>query len=590
MYENVTGDYLIAIQKSSRTFRAKVADSDGDDIECEVLSFKTYRASSDGTDLTAGCSYPQSVEIECYTEGLNIGDEITLHVGLVIYEGSSVYRTEYVQCGIFTITERTENDGAVSVKGYDVLYTRGSKIFIPPGPEDDRDLVSVATRVANQLGVGINADCITEHDYAGLDVYTFPETCTLAEAAGYVAGMIGGNAYIGRYGVLEMRPYGEGNAISAMDRARDVRLTTDRRNVTGIIVDTGEEELSYGHNGHVLRMYNPMADYSEALENISVNLYTVEYCGGTVLGLLGDPRVDPWDKIWINSKKSILCGSLTMEYDGGLTMDVESYATSSAETDIESKGPSESKLDQLEDDIRNSNSLFESIEELPDGSSVYYMHDNKDLNKSLQVWKFSGNGIELSTDGGESYPYGLTVDGDLIQRYIEAVTIKASQIVADMLTVGGDGISGIKLINEAGREAASINEYGAWFEEIDCQRIGNQSEDTRTSDACVEIDGMKSRALNMGMPSKQIITELQPTDNLNNYKTPGYYYCANSTDAGNITNCPVKYGFRMEVKLLGSTTRGMQIFYPHTTTPEYYMRKWSGNNWYAWHRFSGTAV
>lgn len=197
-------------------------------------------------------------------------------------------------------------------------------------------------------------------------------------------------------------------------------------------------------------------------------------------------------------------------------MDVESYATSAAENDIESKGPSESKLDQLEDDIRNSNSLYETMEELPDGSSVYYMHDRTEIKKSLQVWKFAGNSIELSTDGGESYPYGLVVDADLIQKY--------------------------------------------------------------------------AGSLNMGMPSNQIITELLPTDNLNNYKTPGYYYCANSTDAGNITNCPVKYGFRMEVKLLGSTTRGMQIFYPHTTTPEYYMRKWSGNNWFAWHRFSGTAV
>lgn len=77
---------------------------------------------------------------------------------------------------------------------------------------------------------------------------------------------------------------------------------------------------------------------------------------------------------------------------------------------------------------------------------------------------------------------------------------------------------------------------------------------------------------------------------LDDYKTPGNYTCANASTAGGIAHVPINAAFRMIVmRVVGSTTaRFLQIVFPNTYV-RFYMRFYGGSSWGAWRLFGDVA-
>ena len=86
-------------------------------------------------------------------------------------------------------------------------------------------------------------------------------------------------------------------------------------------------------------------------------------------------------------------------------------------------------VEQLAKDLSNSSGMFMTQEQQPDGSIIYYMHDKKTLAESMIVWKLTALAFGISTDGGKTYPYGFTVNGEAIVNLLYAEGIDVNNLV-----------------------------------------------------------------------------------------------------------------------------------------------------------------
>lgn len=93
--------------------------------------------------------------------------------------------------------------------------------------------------------------------------------------------------------------------------------------------------------------------------------------------------------------------------------------------------------------LQNSSGLYTTQAVQADGSTIFYLHDRQTLEGSTVVIKINAEAIGISTDGGQNYATGLTVDGDAIVRILSATGVNADWINAGVL-------QGIKIIGEEG--------------------------------------------------------------------------------------------------------------------------------------------
>lgn len=87
-------------------------------------------------------------------------------------------------------------------------------------------------------------------------------------------------------------------------------------------------------------------------------------------------------------------------------------------------------------------------------------------------------------------------------------------------------------------------------------------------------------------------TAIPSGEDLNDYKTPGNYTCANAAVAGGIANVPVVAAFRMVVmRVVGGTTSGRyyQLLFPNVanSSPRIFIRRYTGT-WSTWQVISPT--
>ena len=272
-------------------------------------------------------------------------------------------------------------------------------------------------------------------------------------------------------GGFEARPYLVMSAFSSLS------LCTDDVVVTGVSVKasddlsedeggTGEEGEAYlfGEDGYVLAISdNPLVLYGEAA--------TVgDYLGGRIAGMrfrpfsgsvVGDPSVEAGDPVVVVDAKQNMHLTHVTSYSykaGGyasVSCDAETPSRNSAATysavtrnivairnAVRLEADARRKaIEDLQEELATSSGLYCTEDPQDDGSVVYYFHDKPTLAESTIVWKFTAEAMGISTDGGETYPYGLDVSGTAILERIYAVGIDADYITsgsvnADLIKTG----------------------------------------------------------------------------------------------------------------------------------------------------------
>lgn len=88
----------------------------------------------------------------------------------------------------------------------------------------------------------------------------------------------------------------------------------------------------------------------------------------------------------------------------------------------------EKALEELSQRLAESSGTYTTVETKPDGSNIYYLHNKPQLSDSDIVWKMTAEAWAVSTDGGQHWNGGMTVDGDVIARILNATGINADWI------------------------------------------------------------------------------------------------------------------------------------------------------------------
>lgn len=95
----------------------------------------------------------------------------------------------------------------------------------------------------------------------------------------------------------------------------------------------------------------------------------------------------------------------------------------------------EQALQEFKDRLDNSTGVYTTVQTQQDGSQIFYLHDKPTLAESQAVWKMTAEAWGVSTDGGQTWNGGMTVDGDTIVRILNAVGVNADWINTGAITV-----------------------------------------------------------------------------------------------------------------------------------------------------------
>lgn len=95
----------------------------------------------------------------------------------------------------------------------------------------------------------------------------------------------------------------------------------------------------------------------------------------------------------------------------------------------------EKALEEFGKRIDSATGVYTTEEILEDGSRIFYLHDKPTLAESKAIWKMTSEAWGVSTDGGQTWNGGMTVDGDTIVRILNAVGVNADWINAGAIMV-----------------------------------------------------------------------------------------------------------------------------------------------------------
>lgn len=249
------------------------------------------------------------------------------------------------------------------------------------------------------------------------------------------------------------------------DFINDPDISTDDVKITGIQTTVRNEEddedtvLIYGTDEYALSISNPLIT---GKEQTAISMIGDALIGVTVRPFSGsfspDPTIEFMDLVYVVDKKDNIYASFVtdnnFEYLGnsdisnGLEPPERNRSTYSGNaTEVyrrvqqqinNQKNDFETAVDNLENQLQNASGLYETDETQPDGSTIYYFHNKPTLGESDTIIKITSQALGISTDGGESYPVGITVDGEAIVSILQTVGINADWITTGAIQVSDD--------------------------------------------------------------------------------------------------------------------------------------------------------
>lgn len=318
-----------------------------------------------------------------------------------------------------------------------------------------------------------------------------------------------------------------------MAYANPPALSSDDIVITGIRLKNGETNDDantdysgmYGEEGYVLELENELID-SDQLETVA-SIIGEQLVGVRFRNLEGDlvyePTVEFGDMVYTYDR----LGSKYVTPLTDVSGNVGGLTTVKTQADDPIRGSSnfysdstkaivaarkmvkketsarEEAMQKLNDRISNASGMYSTDVQQADGSIIRYLHDKKTLEESLNVIKITSDAIGFSTDGGKTYPYGVTVDGETITRLLYAEGINADYINAGTLLVKDKNGNAIF---EADMDTGSVTLDGSYV------TIGGKPLDEKIED----VENAAALARNMTM---QLNNDYQgiPVDSDGNY-------------------------------------------------------------------------
>lgn len=462
---------------------------------------------SDNNSFPLGIAISKNIQIEIVNNNDQyslydfFGAKIRLYLTFQLSDS-----TETIEKGTFTvITPETLGD-TIIINAVDDMYkaerayTTTLSFPVTIG-EMLSDICSICDIALNNTSFD-NDDFVVDNIPDG--EYTF------RQIIGYIAMISGGNARIGRNGQLEILhydrdafgsnldggqfapwntgdiadggsfnpwntgytmdggTYGDREHIHILYNWKNLKVDTDDIVITGIKVKTDDAEYINGTEEYALEIENPLITRKEqTIINYLSNLFLGMQFRAFNGDYIANPLIEFMDPVILVGRKGRTYRTYITNVDftffGFTTLKngVESpmknnskYYSEAKKTLIKSKELIEKEkqereiaVEELAYQLAHSSGLYITIEPQEDGSSIYYMHDKSTLEESMIVWKLTALAFGISTDGGQTYPYGFTVDGTTITRLLYAEGINADYINTGTIRSERISLEGYTTIN-----------------------------------------------------------------------------------------------------------------------------------------------
>lgn len=378
------------------------------------------------------------------------GAEIALRLRFVLSA-----TTEKITVGTFTVlTPETEGE-TILINATDASWRTdkpySTTVTFPATLatlfSDACDSCGIAYQSATFNNSSFTVDAMPDGDY------------TFRQIFGYIACIAGGNARISRAGYMEILSYDFAHT-TYHDLTDWINLTLDTSDITITGLKTSKTETDddgneiktdvlKGADGYVLEVVNPLIAGKETavLELISTSLV-----GATFRKFSGDytayPLAEFMDSVKLTDRKgnthwsvitdidftlfgttAIFNSAVSAVQNAGTYPSVESKAVIAARKLVTAeRSARETAIAQLNSLLAQSSGMYTTSVPQEDGSTIYYLHDKPTLAESANVMKLTADAIGFSTDGGETYPFGLAVNGDTITRILSAVGVNAEWV------------------------------------------------------------------------------------------------------------------------------------------------------------------
>ena len=436
---------------------------------------------------------------------------------------------ETIDKGIYTVTTPEQYSDIINITALDDMY-KANKVYTS-GLKLPQSLINLVRDACKTVGIGMNLTM----DHGDIIIRSIPDSMTFRQLFGYAAMVESANARIDYFGNLQFVKWDfeKADVPELKNYGNPPALSSDDIVITGIKVTNGQSNDDtdtdysgmYGEEGYVLELENELID-TDQLQTVA-NIIGEQIVGARFRNLEGDlvynPLVEFGDMVYTYDR----LGNKYLTPLTDVSGNVGGLTTVKTQADDPIRGSSnfysdstkaivaarkmvkketsarEEAMQKLNDRISNASGMYSTDVQQADGSVIRYLHDKKTLGESLNVIKITSDAIGFSTDGGKTFPYGVTVDGETITRLLYAEGINADYINAGTLIVRDK--SG-NAIFEADMDTGSVTLDGSYV------TIGGKPLDEKIED----VENMAALARNMTM---QLDNDYQgiPVDSDGNY-------------------------------------------------------------------------
>ena len=465
---NVSTEFKELMQ--SRTdFRcnADITFADGDTL---ILGSSAFTLSNNSiTDAAALSSFPLGVALSrsIQLELLNDNDRYITYdffgAKIRLYLTFALSATvEKIEMGTFTVLEPETYGETVIITARDDMYKADTayvtRLSYPA------TLAAMFREICDNCDLPYSTSNFANSSFA---VQNAPAgNITHRQVLGYIAMIAGGNARINREGDVEILSYNFGSLnapLHTLNNWKNLKVDTSNIMITGLQTTVASEEYggedtvyTFGDVGYMLSVENPLIAGQEAN---ALQLMATSIVGIPFRKFSGDhiayPLIEFMDTVEITDRKGKVYKSFVTDVNfvffgittlsnsaesalrnNSLYVSPETKAIIAAQKLVEKERTArETAIEQLNQKLEQAGGFFSTDVRQPDGSTIRYMHDKPTLEASGNVIKITAEAIGFSTDGGETYPFGLEVSGDVVARLLSVEGISADWITSGAFTI-----------------------------------------------------------------------------------------------------------------------------------------------------------
>lgn len=284
-------------------------------------------------------------------------------------------------CQIGCQYARCDKYGRLTIKWYDTEITDANRVAIN----------STNGFTPNLDDVVITGVQVTEY---------LESTSTDEEASSYLYGEEG---YVLKISANKLIPQGTGEVVANIIGEKCVGMSFrpfETECLTDIVLEAGDAVLITDRKGNKYKSFlTNVVLQPGSFEQISCNAESAARNSSKTYSLVTQAAVDARKSVW------------------------------------RERTTREQALQEFKDRLDNSTGVYTTVQTQQDGSQIFYLHDKPTLAESKAVWKMTAEAWGVSTDGGQTWNGGMTVDGDTIVRILNAVGVNADWINAGAITV-----------------------------------------------------------------------------------------------------------------------------------------------------------